>query len=91
MDKGGIAGHPAKVFLSVLQEGLDGIAEDGYRGIAAEIEVEKIAADEQHEYGKQEVDVPAENIDKKRLHFWFVASRFYWLISVLQIKKRPAS
>jgi hypothetical protein len=50
MDKGGIPGHTAEVHLSFLQKGLDGIAKDGYRSVAAEIEVEEIPAEKQHKH-----------------------------------------
>ena len=51
-----------KVLLALLEGGLDGVAQDGYRGVAAEIEIEEVPAEEQHEGGEQEIDVPAEDI-----------------------------
>jgi hypothetical protein len=36
----------------LLEEGLDRVAKDGYRGVAAEVEVEEVAADEQDKGGQ---------------------------------------
>jgi hypothetical protein len=46
---------------------LNGITEPRNRGIAVEIEIEKIATEEQPECRQQKINVPTENIDEKGL------------------------